>query len=205
MKSIVYTPEVNISNEIEKITSLFEAGVDFLYLRKPNISSAYWYAYLEQLPYGFEDKIVTNDFQLLHDMNLGGFHFQRDIIQSLSMEDLRENLLLLHQKNKISSATAHDFDELRKYDGLFTHVLISPIFDSISKSDYTSGWNLEELKAYISNRNQSQTLLFAQGGIDEKKIDIIHLVGLDGVTLLGYLWNDAEQAVEKFKNLKLNS
>lgn len=203
MKSIVYTPEINIPNEIETISRLFDEGVDFLYLRKINISSAYWYAYIEQFPFGHESQMITADFQLLHDLKLGGFHFQQEIVKSLSEEDLKENLHLLHHSSKISSVTAHDFEELKKYDGVFKHVLISPLYNSISKKDYKSAWDLEELKRYIIQREQNDTLLFAQGGIDIDKIEDVRTIGLDGITLLGYLWNDAQEAISKFKHLNL--
>lgn len=203
MKSIVYTPEVNISNEIERIVELFEVGVDYLYLRKPSVDIAYWYAYIEQLPYGYENKIVTTDFRLLHELKLGGFHFQQEMIRGLSESDLKENLTMLHMNSKISSATAHNFEELKKYDGLFKHVLISPLFDSISKSGYTSAWNVEELRDYIKGRKKNGTLLFAQGGIDDTKIDFVQILGLDGITLLGYLWSQPEKALEQYKKLHL--
>lgn len=182
---------------------MLEAGADFIYLRKSNIDSAYWYAYVEQFPYGFEKRFITTDFQLLHDLDLGGFHFQQDIVKSLSVEDLRENIVLLRLKDKISSVTVHDLEELKKYDGVFDHILISPIFDSISKKGYSSAWNLEELKDYILNRNDKSSLLFAQGGVDDQKLGIIQELGLDGLTLLGYLWEDASNAIKNFEKLQL--
>lgn len=182
---------------------MMEAGADFIYLRKSNINNAYWYAYLEQFPYGFDNRFITTDFQLLHDLGLGGFHFQQDIVKSLTVEDLRENLALLRMKDKISSVTAHDLGELKKYDGVFDHILISPIFDSISKKGYSSAWDLEELKDYIFNRKDKRSLLFAQGGVDDQKLAIIQELGLDGLTLLGYLWEDASNALQNFEKLQL--
>lgn len=201
MKKIIYTPEQDQVSEIEKIVSMFELGADFLYLRKPEKDISYWYAYIEQFPYGWESKMITSHFKLLHDLNLGGFHFKREILQNLSENDLSENLKMLKDSNIKSSVTAHDFIELKKYDGQFDIILISPLFDSISKSDYKGNWDFEKLKKFLENRKPNFSLLIGQGGIDDNNISEIQSLGLDGYALLGYLWNSSEDIIENFKKV----
>ena len=116
MKKIIYTPEQDQISEIEKIVSMFEMGADYLYLRKPEKDISYWYAYIEQFPYGWESKMITSEFKLLHDLKLGGFHFKRETLNNISEKDLIENLKMLKDSSIKSSVTAHDLSELNKYD-----------------------------------------------------------------------------------------
>ncbi|HUH75492.1 MAG TPA: hypothetical protein VLZ75_13940 [Chitinophagales bacterium] len=201
MKKIIYTPEQDHISEIEKIVSMFEMGADYLYLRKPQQEISYWYPYIEQFPFGWESKMMTSDFKLLHDLNLAGFHFKREVLLNLSESDLRENLKMLKEANKVSSVTAHNFDDLKIYDGQFDIVLVSPLFDSISKKGYSANWDFKQLKAYLENRKTSSSLLIGQGGINNKNVSEIQQLGLDGYALLGYIWNTTEDTIQNFKLL----
>jgi thiamine-phosphate pyrophosphorylase len=202
LKKIIYTPEQDQISEIEKIVSMFEMGADYLYLRKPEKDISYWYAYIEQFPYGWESKMITSEFKLLHDLKLGGFHFNREMLQNVSEKDLIENLKMLKDSSIKSSVTAHDLSELNKYDGQFDIVLISPLFDSISKKEYHGNWDFEKLKIFIENRTPLSTLLIGQGGIVDKNFMEVQSLGLDGYALLGYLWNSSEDVIENFKKLR---
>lgn len=202
MKKIIYTPEQDQISEIEKIVSMFEMGADYLYLRKPEKDISYWYAYIEQFPYGWESKMITSEFKLLHDLKLGGFHFKRETLNNISEKDLIENLKMLKDSSIKSSVTAHDLSELNKYDGQFDIVLISPLFDSISKKEYHGNWDFEKLKIFIENRTPLSTLLIGQGGIVDKNFMEVQSLGLDGYALLGYLWNSSEDVIENFKKLR---
>jgi thiamine-phosphate pyrophosphorylase len=137
----------------------------------------------------------------LHDLKLGGFHFKRETLNNISEKDLIENLKMLKGSSIKSSVTAHDLSELNKYDGQFDIVLISPLFDSISKKEYHGNWDFEKLKIFIENRKSLSTLLIGQGGIDDKNVSEVQSLGLDGYTLLGYLWNSSENVIENFKKL----
>lgn len=201
LKKIIYTPEIAVPGEIEKIVSLLESGADYLYLRKPQTGIEYWMTYIEQFPFGYEARMITSSYRLLHDLKLGGFHFQREVLKHLSETDLNENLKMLQLSGKISSVTAHDMESLKRYDGRTDIILIAPLFDSISKKGHHSQWDLNTLRAYIENRSGSGSLLIGQGGVDGKKISILKEAGMDGYALLGYLWNESETAVEKFKKL----
>jgi thiamine-phosphate pyrophosphorylase len=202
LKKIIYTPEQDQISEIEKIVSMFEMGADYLYLRKPEKDISYWYAYIEQFPYGWESKMITSEFKLLHDLKLGGFHFKRETLNNISEKDLIENLKMLKDSSIKSSVTAHDLSELNKYDGQFDIVLISPLFDSISKKEYHGNWDFEKLKIFIENRTPLSTLLIGQGGIVDKNFMEVQSLGLDGYALLGYLWNSSEDVIENFKKLR---
>jgi thiamine-phosphate pyrophosphorylase len=134
-------------------------------------------------------------------LKLGGFHFKRETLNNISEKDLIENLKMLKDSSIKSSVTAHDLSELNKYDGQFDIVLISPLFDSISKKEYHGNWDFEKLKIFIENRTPLSTLLIGQGGIVDKNVMEVQSLGLDGYALLGYLWNSSEDVIKNFKKL----
>jgi thiamine-phosphate pyrophosphorylase len=120
---------------------------------------------------------------------------------------MKKILKWLSETNKISSVTAHSIDELKKYADRFKHVIVSPIFPSISKENHSYDWNYEELRIMISDlRINSQisnlkSQIFAVGGVDETKISTVKNLNFDGIGLLGALWKEPENARSVMLNL----
>ena len=100
--------------------------------------------------------------------------------------------------------SAHSFEELKEM-GNREIVLLSPVFDSISKRGYKSKFSKEELKAGISEWRRfmgegSGTKLYALGGINAENVGELREVGFDGASVLGGVWNCADQ-VAAFKSI----
>ena len=96
----------------------------------------------------------------------------------------------------------HSLKELEVCKEKYEYVFLSPIFDSISKSGYKSAFDLDELKnsPLIFSRRGAGGEVFALGGIDEDKIELVSELGFDGVGVLGALWSN-KNPIEKFKQL----
>lgn len=90
----------------------------------------------------------------------------------------------------------HSLKELEAYKQKYEYAFLSPIFDSISKIDYKSKFDLQEVKAKIKGRN-----IIALGGVDESKIEICLNLGFAGVAVLGAIWQN-KKPIEKFLKLK---
>ncbi|MBI3501777.1 MAG: thiamine phosphate synthase [Bacteroidetes bacterium] len=91
----------------------------------------------------------------------------------------------------------YSLNELDNYYKKYEYAFLSPIFDSISKINYKSKFDLQEVKERIKHKK-----IIALGGIDEDKISICHKLGFAGVAVLGAIWN-SPNSIEKFKRLKL--
>lgn len=200
MKTIVYTAPESVRNETELISEMLADGADFLYLRRKDADSHYWMAFLEQIPSEYYSRIVTTDFRVLHEMELGGFHFREDVLKNMEEKDLRENLSMLRSKVILSSRTVRNLAELQQNDGQFDLLLAAPVFESISKRGHTANWDFEALKTFLSDKKRQSTIV-ALGGVEPEKMDMLHLLGFDGVAVLGALWKQPQQAVHVFKNI----
>lgn len=200
MNTIVYTPANNIDNEVEIITQLLDNGVDYLYIYKPELDDFSLVDFVETIPEKYWKQCISTSLIITKEFDLGGYHFTRDIVQKNELYN-EKILKWLSDTNKISSVTAHSIDEFKKYAPNFKHVVVSPLFPSISKENYSYDWNYEELRIMISDfRIKSQ--IFAVGGVDESNIDIVKNLNFDGIGLLGALWKEPNNALAKFTQIK---
>jgi thiamine-phosphate pyrophosphorylase len=200
MQTILYTPAQNLENEVDVIIQLLDNGIDHLYIYKPELDDFSLVDFVESIPEKYWKKCVSTSLIITKEFDLGGYHFTRDIVQKNELYN-EKILAWLKEKNKISSVTAHSIEELKKYEVNFNHVIVSPLFPSISKENYSYNWNIEELKITINSRpTSSNSRLFAVGGIDENKIGAVKNLNFDGVGLLGTIWNN-DNPFEQFKKI----
>lgn len=219
MKLILISYPTNIDNEHKIITHLFEQGLEYFHLRKTDFSFQDFKQYLRNIPDKYYPRIIIHShFNLLNDYNLKGVHFNKNNI----------HLVREYQSMRIhKSISAHSFDELLKLDKTYDYAFLSPVFNSISKPDYKSKFNFEEITQFFNpltlssyakapldrtlrrtRRKTISTDIIALGGIDIDKIEPAYKMGFSGVAVLGYIWNNyiidrnIKTVIETFKKLK---
>jgi len=200
MQTIIYTPPNNLENEIEIISQLLDNGADYLYIYKPELDDFSLVDFVESIPERYWKQCISTSLIITKEFDLGGYHFTRDIVQKNELYN-EKILNWLSETNKISSVTAHNIDELKKYAFNFKHVVVSPIFPSISKENHSYDWDLEELKL-TTHDSRLTTKLFAVRGVDETKISTVKNLNFDGIGLLGALWKEPENAITNFNQIK---
>lgn len=206
MKTILYTPEQEVENEIGIITQLLDAGADYLYIRKPELDDFSLVDYVEKIPEQYWKKCISTSLIITKEFNLGGYHFTRDIVQRNALYNDKV-LEWLHENDKMSSVSAHSTDELKDYAGKFRHVMVSPLFKSISKENHQYDWDYENLRIMISDFRFKSGFLnlnsefFALGGIDLSKIGMVKNLNFDGIGLLGALWKEPDNAMIDFNKI----
>lgn len=104
-----------------------------------------------------------------------------------------------HKKILPWQGSVHSFEELKEMASR-EMVLLSPVFDSISKYGYKSKFSREELKVGIAKWRRfigdgSEVKLYALGGINAKNIYGLKELGFDGAVVLGGVWNYADPVV----------
>lgn len=99
----------------------------------------------------------------------------------------------------------HSLSEVESYKGKYEYAFLSPVFDSISKTEYKSKFDLPQInlffKKFKNSAEHTRSNLIALGGIDEHKIEICRTIGFTGVAVLGAIWK-SNNPREKFLRLK---
>ena len=198
MKLIVITTPTFFIEEDQIITALFEEGLDYLHLRKPNTEPIYSERLLSLIPEQYHKRIVVHDhFYLKDEFNLMGIHLNH---RNPGIPDKYKGHI---------SCSCHSIEEVKRRKGICSYVFMSPVFDSISKEGYHASFTPEQIRT-ASKNNIIDKHVIALGGINENNILQVKDFGFGGCAILGGLWNqfDSEHdynynnLIEQFKKLK---
>ena len=168
MKLITITQPAFFEGEAEAITSLFDAGLEILHLRKPGASYEDMEQLLNRLPPEYLKRIVTHEhFQLASFRNLKGIH--------------------LNGRNPTAPAgftghisrSCHSLEEVAKYKATCDYVFLSPIYDSISKEGYPSAYTTDSLQK-ARQAGIIDAKVMALGGVTAAHFPEISSLGFGG-------------------------
>lgn len=178
MKLIAISWPTMFDGEAEIINALFEQGLPVLHLRKPGATEAEVERLIMRIRPEFHDRLTLHYLPALAErLEVGGYHLSAG--HAPAPEDWEGRV----------SASCHTFAELRNALKTVDYAFLSPIFDSISKNGYKSGFTTDELlaarEAGVINRR-----VIALGGITPENMNMVAEMGFGGVALLGSLWGD---------------
>ena len=178
MKLIVITTEYFFSEESAALNNLFENGMTLLHLRKPEATQTETARLIEQIHSQYHPHIVIHDhFSLATAFHLKGIHLNR------------RNCNIPQGFQGSISASCHSLDELAAGAARFDYIFLSPIFNSISKENYTSRFS-ESLLNEAKERGVINEKIIALGGVTPHNILTARACGFGGVAVLGGLWED---------------
>ncbi len=194
MELVVLTYDRFFDQEFEIVHQMLENGLNTLHLRKPEYSVDETSEYLEKVDAKYHDRIVLHQYaELTSSFNVKGIHLNR----RLTWEDYLE---VSNKANLQLSASCHSLSEIKQVYDLcndINYVFLSPIFDSISKQDYKSKFDLNEISlAGYESRN-----IYALGGVTESNLLTCAQIGFDGVAVLGSIWK-SDSPLASFKEIK---
>lgn len=202
MKLIVVSPPNYLKNEHNLLAALFENGLQHYHLRKPNYSYEQQLEYLQKIPQKHHSKIIVHQhYDIIKDILIKGIHFPSKNTDKIPY-NYKAKLIISR------SCSCHSFYEIIKHNGKFDYCFFSPVFSSISKSNYHPEFSIEDIKNFIKN-NTLQTSIIALGGIHENNITTILKAGFNGVAILGAIWKRFEQynnintTIKIFKKIQL--
>ena len=125
MKLIIITSPDFIPDEARIVTELFKAGLDLLHVRKPDADVHAVENLLQGIAPEYRTRIVIHDFFFLKDKYLlGGIHLNSRHPEAPANYE------------GILSRACHSLEEVETTVSLFNYVLMSPVYDSISKQGY---------------------------------------------------------------------
>lgn len=191
----VFTSDEKIKNEIDILLQLFDRGLSVLHLRKKKWSIDVYRKFLQSIPKKYHKKIIIHDhIVLLTEFDVGGFHLSTTHFNKID----KNELVKLRQRSFLwgVSTSAHSFKEIDPLFKNVDHLVVGPVFTSISKTDYhpTFEWNVQ----HLSNADR----LIAIGGMSDQVIGHAHQLGFNQLGFLGYIWMN-DDPVKQFDKLCL--
>lgn len=178
MIAIIISYSDFLDNETKITNSLFDKGLKIFHLRKKDAGKNEIENFIRAINKEHHKKIVLhNNFELVEKYNLKGYHFGNKTLDLI--KDFYDN-------NFSKSISCHSFEEIENLEYDFDYVFLSPVFDSISKENYKSGFKFDELKSFLAKNNKHK--IIALGGVTEDKIETVKEMGFDGFAILGDFW-----------------
>lgn len=213
------------SGESEIIRCLFDAGLSRLHLRKPGSEREPFVALLKEIPQIYYPRLILHDhFDILFDgsvpSSVGGLHLNRRSSSfpahytgalSRSCHSFDEVKRCLEGEQKFSKASPYETDRLsddRKEQSFsYEYIFLSPLFPSISKEGYGSGFSLRSLRE-AATRGEIGEKVIALGGLSAQTIPLLKDLPFGGVAVLGSLWGkqpglaNLDEIIDRYKQLQ---
>lgn len=181
-KIIILTTEGFSPGETDGICNLFKAGLSSLHIRKPNSTKEELRDYLLKIPKAFYKNIVVHShYELIKEFKLQGAH-----LTAKSRASAKTINFLKRNKIKIVSTSFHSISEINQSRRKYEYVFLSPVFDSISKKNYKSNFDLGKLHSLLKRKKN----IIALGGISDENIETVRRAGFHGGAVLGFIWKN---------------
>jgi thiamine-phosphate pyrophosphorylase len=187
------SPESEVADEASAVTEIFAQGLETYHVRKPGYTPGEIRSYLASIPAEFHKRIVLHShFELATEFNLKGVH----------LNEANKKLFSQFIRHKIISASFHSLEDFAKNSFPYEYVFLSPIFNSISKTGYSSNFDLAILSTEL-HKFSSITFpkIIALGGIDASNILSVKQSGFSGAALFGAVWQ-SENSVQAFLEIQ---
>ena len=155
------------------------AAATRLHLRRPDWSRPQMAAWLHQMPAAWRPRVVVHGFpELVAEFGLGGCHLTATARAAGHRPTLPPGATL--------STALHTLAEVQAEAPAYDYVLLSPIFDSISKSGYAAAFSLEAVARELRQLPQARVL--ALGGVTAAHLPRLQAAGFAGAAVLGTVW-----------------
>lgn len=168
--------------ETDIVNHLFADGLKRLHLRKPAATTEELERWIEAINLAYRSRIVLHDHhELALRYELGGIHLNSRNPHAPKGFD----------RNRCSlSRSCHSIQEVKACHSDYDYVLLSPIYNSISKQGYHAAFPLEELTKESKLLSQN---IYALGGITFEKLAEVKQLGFAGAAMLGGFWEKTHQ------------
>jgi len=196
MKLVVLSNPSGLTDEHLLIKFMFEHGMEYFHIRKPNHTIEQIRQYLGLIPEKYWQRIsLHSHHELVEEFRGVNVHFNKDNPETY------EKYQLMGRK----SISTHGLLELEDLHDDISYAFLSPVFNSISKQGYNAMFDLDELTKSLSELDSSASII-ALGGIENDKIQRCYELGFSGVGVLGAIWevykeSGVQQTIATFKQL----
>lgn len=177
---ILITWPENLKGEHEFLNLLFEEGLEILHVRKPGISGKDLRAFLQGIKYEYHGRIMLHQgFALMQEFFCRGIHFSGQ-----SKRSYKKYLNI----NGFKCWPVHGIEEIAGVPDGIDQLMLSPVFQSISKEDYQNYWEPGEPERHLKENKRPMIKYIALGGIDINTAPKALEMGFDDFAVLGAIW-----------------
>ena len=178
MRLIAITQPYFPEGEEKDIRRLLDRGWERVHIRKPGADAAAVASLIERIPRRYYPAITLHDhFHLAERFGLGGIHLNG---RNPSSPPGWRGLV---------SRSCHSIEETERYHNL-DYLTLSPIYDSISKPGYKSGFSIESLrKIRLDN-------VYALGGVTFARLGELQEAGFGGAAMLSEAWKTRQDMLQ---------
>lgn len=183
---LAITPH-ELAAELAWLPQLFAANLQRLHVRKPGWSRTEMAAYVQAIaPHYRRQLVLHSHYELAQEFGLGGIH-----LTETARHDPGLARLLRRLSGLSVSASLHSLADLQQHRRRYDYVLLSPIFNSISKKSHASGFDLATVQAVLQKlaaRPHYCPQVLALGGIEAQNVALVQQAGFAGAAVLGSIW-----------------
>ena len=196
MELIVISNPVPIVDECVLINNLFIAGLSCLHIRKPAADVKSVRGLINGIAPRFYNRLALHQFHdIAADYGINRLHYTERHRATTSTESRK----IWKAKSYVLSTSIHDLTVLPLLID-FDYTFYGPVFNSLSKPGYES----VVPPHFQLKKSDSHLKVIALGGITLSNLDKIKTMNFDGAAVLGALWNEPQDAVSTFLQLKQN-
>jgi thiamine-phosphate pyrophosphorylase len=182
MELTVVTPPEYFSGEGELINKFFACGLQSLHIRKPVSDLLKFNQLMKSIdPVNYPLTVIHQHHEIAPLFGIKRLHFTEQHRKETSSAARKG---LLQEGYKLSSSV-HEVEQLDNLED-FAYVFFGPVFNSISKTGYSS-----VLKAGFVLPPHT-TKIFAIGGVTAGTLIKLQPMGFDGAAVLGAIWLSAD-------------
>lgn len=196
MELIVISDPLYFNAEARLINQLFAAGMRIFHLRKAGGNRADYAALLAGIDEVYHDRVALHQF---HELQADFPLVKRLHYPEQQRRELDAKGLPSPSGDDVLSTSVHHPDTLQELSR-FEYAFYGPVFNSLSKPGYNG--IAETGTGFTLPARDAGPKIIALGGIDAGKVNAVKAMGFDGLALLGTVWMDKEQALNRFKLIK---
>jgi thiamine-phosphate pyrophosphorylase len=191
----IITHTQNIPGEAMIWQQLLDEGADSILVRKPGWLEADYEVLLSQAdPVCYPKLMIAALPSLCERYGLQGLHFGEAARSDITAADMR----YYQQKGWTLSTSIHSAETLQVASNNWHNLLLSPVFDSISKAGYPAAFDA----GFKLNKNGFKGHVLALGGVNDITASKARDMQFDGIALLGAIWEKPENAVSAFCRIR---
>lgn len=176
--TILIALEKDSSHEVQWVNTNLAHGLQLFHVRKHHFNKSMMLAYVRSIEQKYHSRLVLHShYHLAEQFGINRLHFNET--KRLNKEHVP------YQKKFKLSTSIHSMETFNALGDEWDYAFLSPLFPSISKPGYGTNTSLF---AQLKNRTNTAVKLIGLGGISPKNALKTRQAGVDGIALMGSVW-----------------